>query len=86
MLAFVMFFSQPRTLAGDAEMQTMTRELVDAVLETGADTTCLTACIRPPGSLAAHIRKPNEFFNLKKRYDPQELFQNEFYQKYGSNR
>ena len=35
MLAFVMFFSQPRTPAGDSEMQTMTRELVDAVLEAG---------------------------------------------------
>ena len=54
-------------------MQTMTRELVDAVLE--AD-----------GRYYLPYRKPNEFFNLKKRYDPQELFQNEFYQKYGSNR
>jgi len=59
MLAFVMFFSQPRTPAGDAEMQTMTRERVDALLEARGDTTCLTACIRPPGSFAAHIRKPN---------------------------
>jgi hypothetical protein len=35
MLAFVMFFSQPRTATGDAEMRTMTQELVDAVLESG---------------------------------------------------
>ena len=32
MLAFVMFFSQPRSALGDAEMQAMTVELVDAVL------------------------------------------------------
>src|ERR1700676_5525697 len=35
MLAFVMFFSQPRSAAGDAEMQAMTVELVDAVLAAG---------------------------------------------------
>jgi hypothetical protein len=32
-LAFVMVFSQPRTTEGEAEMQAMTRELVDAVLQ-----------------------------------------------------
>ena len=35
MLAFVMFFSQPRTPDGDAEMQTMTQDLVGGVLQAG---------------------------------------------------
>src|SRR5205823_13643055 len=35
MIAFVMFFSQTRTVSGDAQMQEMTRELIDAALEVG---------------------------------------------------
>jgi FAD/FMN-containing dehydrogenase len=83
MLAFVMFFSQPRTPAADAEMQTMTRELVDAVLEAGGRY-YLPYRLHPT---AAQFRRAypqaDEFFNLKRHYDPQELFQNEFYRKYG---
>jgi FAD/FMN-containing dehydrogenase len=83
MLAFVMFFSQARTPDGDSEMQTMTRELVDAVLEAGGRY-YLPYRLHPT---AAQFRRAypqaNEFFNLKRRYDPLELFQNEFYRKYG---
>jgi FAD/FMN-containing dehydrogenase len=86
MLAFVMFFSQARTPAGDVEMQTMTQELVDAVLEADGRY-YLPYRLHPT---AAQFRRAypqaDEFFNLKRRYDPQELFQNEFYRKYGSNR
>src|SRR6266550_1015760 len=81
-LAFVMFFSQPRTPAGDAEMQSMTRELVDAVLE-AEGRYYLPYRLHPS---AAQFRRAypraKEFFNLKRLYDPQELFQNEFYRKY----
>lgn len=82
-LAFVMFFNQPRTPAGDAEMQTMTRELVDAVLEAGGRY-YLPYRLHPTAT-QFHRAYPqaDEFFNLKRHYDPQELFQNEFYQKYG---
>lgn len=82
-LAFVMFFNQPRTPAGDAEMQTMTRELVDAVLEAGGRY-YLPYRLHPTAT-QFHRAYPqaDEFFNLKRHYDPQELFQNEFYRKYG---
>ena len=33
MIAFVMFFSPPRNVSGDAQMQEMTRELIDAAVE-----------------------------------------------------
>jgi FAD/FMN-containing dehydrogenase len=83
MFAFVMFFSQPRTPAGDAEMQTMTQELVDVVLDAGGRY-YLPYRLHPT---AAQFRRAypqaDGFFNLKRHYDPQELFQNEFYQKYG---
>jgi FAD/FMN-containing dehydrogenase len=82
--AFVMFFSQPRTQAGDSEMQKMTRELVDAVLESGGRY-YLPYRLHPT---AAQFRRAypqaDEFFNLKRHYDPQELFQNEFYRAYGA--
>jgi hypothetical protein len=85
MLAFVMFFSQARTPAGDAEMQTMTRELVDAALEAGGR--YYLPYRLHPTTAQFHRAYPqaDEFFNLKRHYDPQELFQNEFYRKYGTS-
>jgi FAD/FMN-containing dehydrogenase len=83
MLAIVMFFSQPRTPPGDAEMQTMTQELVDAVLEAGGRY-YLPYRLHPiPTQFRRAYPQADEFFNLKRHYDPQELFQNEFYRKYG---
>jgi FAD/FMN-containing dehydrogenase len=86
MLAFVMFFSQPRTPTGEAEMQAMTQELVDAVLDAGGRY-YLPYRLHPTAA-QFHRAYPqaDEFFNLKRRYDPGELFQNEFYRKYGSAR
>jgi FAD/FMN-containing dehydrogenase len=84
MLAFVMFFSQPRTPAGEAEMQTMTQELVDAVLEAGGRY-YLPYRLHPTAAQFHRVYpQADEFFKLKRYYDPQELFQNEFYRKYGT--
>lgn len=84
MLAFVMFFSQPRTPAGDAEMQKMTQELVDAVLEAGGRYYLPYRLHPTVAQFRRAYPQADEFFKLKRRYDPQELFQNGFYQKYGS--
>jgi FAD/FMN-containing dehydrogenase len=83
MLAFVMFFSQLRTSAGDAEMQRMTQELVDVALEAGGR--YYLPYRLHPATAQFHRAYPqaDKFFNLKRHYDPQELFQNEFYRKYG---
>ncbi len=35
MFSFVMLFNQPRTVAGDSGMQTLTHELIDAALAAG---------------------------------------------------
>jgi FAD/FMN-containing dehydrogenase len=83
MVAFVMFFSQPRTASGDAQMQQMTRELIDAALDAGGR---YYLPYRLHGTMAQFRRaypQADEFFALKRRYDPQELFQNQFYLKYG---
>nr|WP_197998692.1 FAD-binding oxidoreductase [Gimesia aquarii] len=83
LFAFVMLFHQPRSEEGDTQMQAMTVELIDAVLQAGGR-------YYLPYRLHAtteqfHIAYPQakQFFTLKRTYDPQELFQNQFYLKYG---
>jgi FAD/FMN-containing dehydrogenase len=85
-LAFVMFFSQPRTTEGEAEMQAMTRELVDAVLQAGGRYYLPYRLHATPAQFLRAYPQADQFFNLKRQYDPQELFQNQFYRKYGNNR
>ena len=82
-LAFVMFFSQPRTTEGEAEMQAMTRELVDAVLQAGGRYYLPYRLHATPAQFLRAYPQADQFFNLKRQYDPQELFQNQFYRKYG---
>jgi hypothetical protein len=58
----------------------LTRELVDAALEAGGQE-CWAYRLHPTnGQFRRAYPQADEFFNLKKRYHPQELFQNEFYQ------
>jgi FAD/FMN-containing dehydrogenase len=79
-----MFFSQPRTQAGDSEMQKMTRELVDAALDSGGRYYLPYRLHPTVAQFRRAYPQADEFFNLKRHYDPQELFQNEFYRKYGA--
>jgi FAD/FMN-containing dehydrogenase len=83
MFAFVMFFNQSRTGEAESQMQAMTRELIDAALENGGR-------YYLPYRLHAtdeqfHRAYPNadDFFRFKRQYDSHELFQNQFYLKYG---
>ena len=84
MLAFVMFFSQPRTPAGDAEMQNTTQELVNAVLDAGGRYYLPYRLHPTTAQFHRAYLQAERFFALRRRYDPGELFQNEFYQKYAS--
>ena len=83
MIAFVMFFSQPRTVAGDEQMQVMTRELVDAALDAGGRYYLPYRLHASAAQFRRAYPRADEFFGLKRRYDPQELFQSQFYLKYG---
>ncbi len=83
-IAFVLFFNQARTPEGESRMQAMTRELIDAAL-------AVDGCYYLPYRLHAtpeqfHRAYPQarEFFRRKRQYDPEELFQNQFYARYGS--
>jgi hypothetical protein len=64
-------------------MQTMTQELVDADLHTGGRY-YLPYRLHPTlEQFRRAYPQSDTFFDLKRRYDPNELFQNEFYRKYG---
>jgi FAD/FMN-containing dehydrogenase len=83
MFAFVMFFNQSMTEKAEEEMKLLTGELIKAALD-------LNGVYYLPYRLHAddeQIRKAypmiDGFFKKKKIYDPDELFQNKFYIRYG---
>lgn len=84
MIAFVMFFSQRRTLAADREMEQMTRELVDATLHSGGRYYLPYRLHASAEQFLSAYPQAGEFFQLKRKYDPNSLFENEFYLKYGT--
>lgn len=84
MFALVMLFNQPRTHQADQQMAGMTCELIDAALALGGR-------YYLPYRLHATIEQfyraypqAQQFFKLKHQYDPEELFQNEWYRKYSA--
>jgi FAD/FMN-containing dehydrogenase len=83
MISLVMLFSQTRDAAGEEKMSKLTQEIVAAALRHDGR-------YYLPYRLHAKAEQFNEaypqakkFFELKRKYDPDELFQNEFYLKYG---
>ena len=83
-LAFVMFFSQPRNAAGDAQMRQMTRELIDAALNAGGRYYLPYRLHATGTQFRRAYPQAEKFFALKRKYDPLEIFQNQFYSKYSS--
>ena len=83
MLAFVMLFQQPRSEAGDDAMRAMTRDLIDAALSGGGRYYLPYRLHATEEQFRAAYPQAAEFFRLKRHYDPDELFQNQFYRRYG---
>jgi FAD/FMN-containing dehydrogenase len=83
MLAFVMLFQQPRSAAGDDAMQAMTRDLIDTALASGGRYYLPYRLHATPEQFRAAYPQASEFFRLKRQYDPDELFQNQCYQRDG---
>lgn len=81
--SFVMLFQQRRDEAGEAAMELMTRELIDAALEVGGRYYLPYRLHATRDQFRRAYPQSDAFFALKRRYDPTELFQNEFYLKYG---
>lgn len=83
MVAFVMFFTQSRDAAGDAAMQAMTQEMIEVSLAHHGRYYLPYRLHAPPEQFRRAYPRSGRFFELKNHYDPGELFQNQFYLKYG---
>jgi FAD/FMN-containing dehydrogenase len=85
MLAFVMLFLQETTEGGEARMAALTRSLIDAVIEHEGRYYLPYRLHATPEQFHRAYPQAREFFERKRKYDPDELFQNRFYVKYGTN-
>ena len=83
-IAFVMFFSQARSQEGEAKMQEMTRELIEASLNNGGRHYLPYRLHATPDQFRRAYPQSKEFFRRKRQYDPTETFQNELYIKYAT--
>ena len=82
MTAFVMLFVQARDLAGETDMEKLTCELIDASLARGGRYYLPYRLHASKEQFQAAYPQATDFFKLKLKYDPDELFQNKFYLKY----
>ena len=83
MISLVMLFSQTRDAAGEEKMSKLTQEIVAATLTHGGRYYLPYRLHATPEQFNAAYPQAKKFFELKRKYDPEELFQNEFYLKYG---
>jgi len=85
-ISLVYLFVQKKSDEGEASMKAMTQELVDKVREVKG-TYYLPYRLHASNQQFHKIYpKAKEFFMLKRCYDPEEIFQNNFYKCYGSKR
>jgi FAD/FMN-containing dehydrogenase len=83
MFSLVMFFSQTRDAQGEERTEAMTQEIIAAALQHGGRYYLPYRLHATSGQFNQAYPQAGMFFELKRKYDPEELFQNEFYLKYG---
>jgi FAD/FMN-containing dehydrogenase len=83
MISLVMLFSQTRDAPGEKKMSKLTQEIVAAALRHDGRYYLPYRLHATPEQFNAAYPQAKAFFELKRKYDPGELFQNEFYLKYG---
>lgn len=81
-LALVLLFTQERTDEGEKKMQTMTLELIDEALALGGTYYLPYRLHATDQQIKRSYPMVENFFALKKKHDPNELFQNQFYLSY----
>jgi FAD/FMN-containing dehydrogenase len=81
--SFVLLFNQARTEQADRAMEAMTKEIIAAVLALHGHYYLPYRLHASKEQFFKAYPQAREFFQMKRRYDPDELFQNEFYRKYG---
>lgn len=83
MFALVMLFNQLRTLEADLQMEAMTRELIDAALACGGRYYLPYRLHATKEQFFQGYPQAVTFFEQKRFWDPEAVFQNKFYLKYG---
>jgi FAD/FMN-containing dehydrogenase len=83
MISLVMLFNQKRDAEGEKKMAKLTQEMIAAALKHDGRYYLPYRLHATPEQFAQAYPQGKEFFALKRKYDPDELFQNEFYLKYG---
>jgi FAD/FMN-containing dehydrogenase len=81
-IGLVMLFRYPAVPDSDAKMRAITEQLIDAALASDGS---YYLPYRPHATIEQFRRaypRCNEFYELKQRYDPNELFENSFYRDY----
>ena len=84
MLALVMYFHQKLDATADAKMAAFTRKMIDAALACGGTYYLPYRLAATQAQFNAAYPQAREFFAAKRRYDPNEIFENEFYLRYGA--
>lgn len=81
--AFVMLFNQARSPEDDKRMEEMTQELIDAALACGGRYYLPYRLHATKAQFEKAYPQARAWFERKRHYDPDGIFQNQFYTKYG---
>ena len=79
----VMLFHQKRDADAEAAMRDLAHELIDAALDCEGTSYLPYRLHATPEQFARAYPQAAAFFEAKRRHDPAEIFQNEFYRRYG---
>ena len=85
LLSVVMLFSQARTAAADVAMQNLSQRLIDSALKLRGRYYLPYRLHATPEQFHRAYPQAGDFFDFKRHYDPDELFVNKFYLKYGQS-
>ncbi len=83
MIALVLLFNQSMTDAAESQMRLLTQQLIDAALASRGRYYLPYRLEATAQQFEQAYPQAKQFFDLKRHYDPDELFQNEMYVKYG---
>jgi decaprenylphospho-beta-D-ribofuranose 2-oxidase len=81
--SFVLFFEQKLDAASIRRTEAELKRLLDCALECGGAYYLCYQRVADPAQLAKAYPKIGAFFKAKRRYDPDDLFVNDFYRQYG---